>query len=349
MTTKKKHFLGILMAIFALVGVFALAGCNQQAPADDSAATTEATDAEGASADKSAEVKVCFVEIVENGAFTTMMDGFKQGMEEAGYTNVTYDVENAQGDSATLNQIAASLKDSDYDVIVPIATPASQACANAGITTPMVFMSVTDPVAAGITSSLDKPDKGMTGTSNVSDVEGIFKFGQALVPDDFSKGVGILYCTGETNAVVTAEHAKEYLEGEGITVTERTVTNSSEVQQTGTQLASEVGVIYVPVDSVVQSGMTQLTEAALKVNVPVLGTDPVMTEDGALESVSVSNTNLGIESAKLAIEAMSGTPIADIPILVMSSDDYAVNKATAEALGVTIPEEFEGHTVRVID
>ena len=346
--TKKKRFLGAFLVLVALVGVFALAGCNQ--PSAESAPDNAGTETEASTdGDKGKEVKVCFVEIVENGAFTTMMDGFKQGMADAGYTNVTYNVENAQGDSATLNQIAASLKDSDYDVIVPIATPASQACANAGITTPMVFMSVTDPVKAGITSSLEKPDKGMTGTSNVSDVKSIFKFGQALVPDDFSKGVGIFYCTGETNAAVTAEAAKTYLEGEGFTVTERTVTNSSEVQQTGTQLASEVGVIYVPVDSVVEAAMTQLTEAALKQNVPVLGTDPVMTEDGCLESVSVSNTNLGIESAKLAIEAVSGTPVADIPILVLSSDDYAVNKATAEALGVTIPEEFDGHEVRVID
>ena len=341
----RKKYLAVLMAIVCLFGVVALVGCQQpQTDVQEETAdsTTEDTN-NGAE-----ETKVCFVEIVENGAFQTMMEGFKEGMADAGYTNVQYTVENAQGDSATLNQIAASLKTSDYDVIVPIATPATQAVANAGIDKPIVFMSVTDPVAAGITTSLEKPDKGLTGTSNVSDVENIFKFGQSLVPDDFSKGVGILYCTGESNAVTTAGKAKEYLEGEGIKVTERTVTNSSEVQQTGTQLASEVGVIYVPVDSVVQSGMTQLTEAALKVQVPVLGTDPVMVQDGALESVSVSNEALGKQSAQMAIQALSGTPIADIPIEVMSSDDYSVNKATAEALGVTIPTEFNGQPVNVV-
>ena len=310
----RKKFLGVLMAILCLVGVVALVGCQQPQTADTATEEESADTSTTGTGDTSKEVKVCFVEIVENGAFQTMMEGFKEGMSDAGYTNVEYTVENAQGDSATLNQIASSLKTSDYDVIVPIATPATQAVANAGIDKPIVFMSVTDPVAAGITSSLEKPDKGLTGTSNVSDVEGIFKFGQSLVPDDFSKGVGILYCTGESNAVTTAGKAKEYLEGEGIKVTERTVTNSSEVQQTGTQLASEVGVIYVPVDSVVQSGMTQLTEAALKVQVPVLGTDPVMVQDGALESVSVSNEALGKQSAQMAIQALSGTPIADIPI-----------------------------------
>lgn len=343
---KSRKSLGILMAILCLVGVVALAGC-QQPQTDVQEETADSTTEDTNNGAK--ETSVCFVELVENGAFQTMMEGFKQGMADAGYTNVEYTVENAQGDTATLNQIASSLKDSDYDVIVPIVTPAAQACANAGIDKPMVFMSVTDPVKAGITDSLEKPSKGMTGTSNVSDVEAIFAFGQSLMPDAFSKGVGILYCSGETNAVVTAEAAKTYLEGQGIKVTEKTVTNSSEVQQTGTQLASEVGVIYVPVDSTVQSAMTQLTEAATKAGVPVLGTDPVMTQDGALESVSVSNETLGEQSAKMAVELLSGTPASDVPIDVMSADYYAVNQATADALGVSVPSEYEGHEVNVVD
>jgi putative ABC transport system substrate-binding protein len=319
----------MLAALLAFVGVFGLVGCGSSSDA----ATTTASDTS-----ESTSLKVCFVEIVENDAFITMMDGFKAEMEAKGYTDVTYDVKNAQGDSSTLNQIAASLKSSDYDVIVPIATPAAQACTNAGIDKPMVFMSVTDPIAAGITSTLESPDKGITGTSNTSDVAAIFAMGEDLDPTMYDKGVGIIYCTGETNAVVTAQAAKEYLEGKGITVTEKTVTNSSEVAQVATQLSSEVGCIYVPVDSVVQSAMAQLTSIATAAGVPVLGTDPVMPETGALLSVSCSNTTLGAESADLAIQLLNGADVSEVGIAVLGSDDYAYNSTTAEALGIVIPE-----------
>ena len=329
---------GLICALVLCLALgMALSGCGPATSAQDEA---------GSTGDKSDPVKVCFVEVVENDAFVTMMNGFKDEMAAQGYDNVTYDVQNAQGDTSTLNQIAAQLKSSDYDVIVPIATPAAQACANAGIATPMVFMSVTDPVAAGLMADLDKPDKGITGTSNTSDVKAIFEFAGKLDPAALSGKVGILYCSGEKNAEVTAKAAEEYLKGRGIEVEVRTVTNSSEVQQTGAALASDVTAIYVPVDSVVQSSMTALTEAATKAGVPVLGTDPVMVQSGALESVSCSNTTLGAKSADMAIKALTGTPVADMPVEVLASDDYAVNGTTAKALGVAVSDSGD---YRVID
>lgn len=316
-------FLGILTS-FALV--FGLFGCSSSSSSESS------------SDPKSKEIRVCFVEIVENDAFVTMMDGFKRGMTDAGYTNVTYDVKNAQGDTSNLNQIAAQLKTSNYDVIVPIATPPAQACANAGITKPMVFMSVTDPVAAGVTSSLEKPDKGMTGTTNFADVEAIFGFAKELKEDIFSKKVGILYCAADKNSTVTADQAEEYLTSQGIECERKTVTNSSEVQQAGQALAATCGSIYVPADSIVQVSMAQLTDTATKAGIPVLGTDPVMTETGALESVSCTNDNLGQESAKLAIQMLEGKNYSEVPVYALPSTDRSVNKATAEALGITLSE-----------
>ena len=286
---------------------------------------------------KDKEVKVCFVEIVENDAFVTMMDGFKKGMSDAGYTNVKYDVKNAQGDSSTLNQIANQLKTSNYDVIVPIATPPAQACANAGISKPMVFMSVTDPVNAGVTSSLEKPDKGMTGTTNFADVEAIFTAATELKSDVLSKKVGIIYTASDKNAQVTADDAVAYLKSKGVETEVKTVANSSEVQQAGQTLASECGSIYVPADSIVQVAMAQLTEVATKAGIPVLGTDPVMTETGALESVSCTNDNLGQESAKLAIELIGGKSVSEVPVNVLPSSDKSVNVTTAKALGIEIP------------
>ena len=329
--SRKLARLGAAILTCFLLAV-AMWGCSSSSSnSGGSSQTTEGS--------KDKAVKVCFVEIADNDAFQTMMDGFKTGMADAGYTNVTYDTKNAQGDSSTLNQIAAQLKNSDYDVIVPIATPPAQACANAGISKPMVFMSVTDPVNAGITSSLEAPDKGMTGTTNFADVEAIFTAAEELKSDILSKKVGIIYCSSDKNAQVTAEQAETYLKGRGIESEIKTVTNSSEVQQAGQTLASECGSIFVPADSIVQVAMAQLTEVATKAGIPVLGTDPVMTETGALESVSCTNDNLGAETAKLADELISGKSVSEVPVNVLPSSDKSVNKATAEALGIEIPTD----------
>ena len=111
----------------------------------------------------------------------------------------------------------------------------------------MVFISVTNPVNAGVMSAMETPDKNATGTSNIVPVDEIFGLMNTLTPD--AKNIGILYCSGEVNAVSTAQNAKDYLTENGYTYDEVTVTNSSEVQQAAQTLASRVDAIYVPIDS----------------------------------------------------------------------------------------------------
>ncbi|MBS5450840.1 MAG: ABC transporter substrate-binding protein [Coriobacteriia bacterium] len=345
----RRAFLGGLAAAgAALLGLgLGVSGQPDLALAVDAKDASGSAKADSAAAEEPAvqgtldSIKVAFVQLVDNDAFVRMIDGFKTGMKKAGYeegVNATFDVKNAQGDTPTLNSIAIDLKNADYDVVVPIATPAAQACANAGLSCPVVFISVTDPVAAGIMEALDKPTLGVTGTSNVIPVDEIFKLADQLKTKDIAT-YGLLYCTGETNAVATIAKAKAYLDGEGKKYEEATVANSSEVAQAAAQLASKVDLIYIPVDSTVQAAMPQVVDAAAKAGIPVYGSDPVMVRSGALACVSVSNEELGERSAQMAVEITNGTPVEQVPAVTFDTFTPVVNKATAEALGVTLPDD----------
>lgn len=309
----------------AVVAASILGGCNSAAS--------------GASEDKTAARSICFVEVVENDAFVAMQDGFKKELEAQGFTNVTYEVKNAQGDTSTLNQIASQLKTEAYDLIVPIATPAAQAVTNAELDTPVVFISVADPISAGVMSALESPDKGATGTSNALPVEEVYAFGTELYPAAAQGACGILYCSGEANAVSGAQMMHDHLDEIGVECIERTVTNSSECQQAAIALAHQCSCIYVPVDSVVQSAMTLVTAAALEAKVPVFGSDPVMAASGALCSVAVGNATIGAASADMAAQVLTGTPVSEIPAQVVTDYERDVCQATADALGVTIPDD----------
>lgn len=320
------------------------------------------TDGSSAADDKSASsiqidkgqldhIRVALVQLIDNNAFETMIEGFKDGMKQAGYVegeNATFDLKNAQGDTGTLNSIAAALKNStDYDVVVPIATPAAQAIVNAGVTQPIVFISVTDPLAAGITTSLEKPDMGATGTSNIIPVDEIFLLADTLLDTQVGKSggkIGILYSTGESNAVATAERTREFLDKDGRSYAEATVANSSEVAQAASQLASTCELIFVPVDSTVQAAMPQAVEAATDAGIPVFGSDPVMVQSGALACVSVSNYDQGVASASLAVKATNGAAVADLPVITYDSFTPVLNKKTAADLGITLPTD-SGYTI----
>ena len=78
------------------------------------------------------------------------------------YADYTF---NGQGDSTTLNQIAAQLVDDGVDVVVPIATPAAQVMQSVVTEKdiPIVFAAVSDPVTAKLVSSMDAPGGTITG------------------------------------------------------------------------------------------------------------------------------------------------------------------------------------------
>lgn len=280
--------------------------------------------------------KTAIVQLIDNDAFTEMIDAFKNKMTELGYTNMTFDIKNAQGDMSTLNSIASELKNADYDLIVPIVTPAAQAVVNAEVSAPVVFISVTNPVGAGIMTSMENPDKNATGTSNIVPVDEIFNLAKQLTPD--IKNIGILYCSGEQNAVLTVEKAKTFFDENGYTYVESTVANSGEVQQAAQALAGKVDAIYIPIDSTVQSAMPQVVEAANSNQIPVYGSDPVMVQSGALACVSVSNTQLGQRSAEMADEILQGAKVSDVPAEAMTTYQYVVSKAAADQLGIKLPE-----------
>lgn len=301
---------------------------------------SQQTAAASQSADDDKVYKIGIIQLAENGAFTDMREGFIAKLAELGYGEgkVEYDYKNAQGDVGTLNTICQEVASSDCDIAVTIATPAAQAYVSQESEIPLIFISVSDPVAAGILSSMDTPDRNATGSSNLVPVDEIFEVAEKLTPD--VKNYGILYNTGEANAVNTVASAKKYLDGNGYTYTEATVTNTSEVQQAAEALAEKCDAIFIPIDSSVQAAMTQVTSIATEAGIPVYGSSPVMVQDGALATVSTDDTQVGALAAELAAEYFSGTPISDIPAQAVSEFIIVVNSVTAEALNIEIPQDI---------
>ena len=189
------------------------------------------------------------IQLIENGAFDDMREGFIAELRKEGYTEDTCEIiyKCAQGDAANLNTICQSMVDEKVDLVCTIATPATQAMVNLDSGIPVFFCEVSSPIGAGVISDFEKPDKNATGTSNAIPVSDIFELVEQLTPGQ--ETFGIMYNTSEVNAVNTAKDAMKYLEENNLKYKEATVTNSSEVQQAMQSLVGEVDAIFVPNDS----------------------------------------------------------------------------------------------------
>lgn len=285
--------------------------------------------------------KVGLVMLIENGAFMDMKKGILEGLEEQGYTegvNLTVDYQNAQGDATNLNTICQGMDDGTYDLVITIATPATQAFVALESETPNVFCSVAAPVAAGVMSALDTPDMNSTGTSNAIPSGDILSLGFKITPD--RQKVGLIYCTSEVNAINAMNSAKTYLIENKIAYEEVTVSNSSEVQ-TATQVLIDKGVdcVFVANDSVVQAAVDILAELCTEEAIPTYCCSATTVQSGCLATLAMSDVAIGKQTAVIAAKVLSGTPVAEIPAEVVPANIVSVNQNTMDALGIILSEE----------
>lgn len=283
--------------------------------------------------------KVAILQLVENTAFEDMRIGFIARMAEAGYiegSDISYHIKNAQGDSTNLNTICQELAGSDYDLILSIATPPTQAMVNMESDIPVFFAALDDPIGARVISDMNKPDKNATGTASAIPVKDIFELSNALSPN--VKTFGLLYSTSEVNSVTTIGYAKEYLEERNIPYIEAVAANSAEAQQTAQSLVGRVDALFIPADSVIQSAMGIVSEVAREAGIPIYACSAATVASGALATLAITDKDLGAATANLAIEYLNGTSIANIPSIVVPAKDLVINKTTAEILGISLPE-----------
>lgn len=346
----KKMMKKTLAAVVTVSCICSLAGCSgtnstttaTEAPASATATTQAAGGSQTDSADgqetkpgSGKQLKIGIIQMIENGAFNDMREGFVKELRDKGYSEdqMVIDYKCAQGDATNLQTIAQGMSDGSYDLVATIATPPTQAMVNIGSETPVIFIAVSAPTAAGVITDMEKPDKNATGTSNAIPVADIFELGNKLTPD--AKKYGFLYCTSEVNSVNTVEAAKQYCEENGIEYKEAVVTNSSEVQQAAQSLVDDVDAIFVPNDSVIQSAMTLVTEVARSAKIPVYGSSATMVDSGAFATIAISDTEIGAQSADMAIQYLEGKAITDIPSVVVPASATVINKTTMDALGIT--------------
>ena len=325
----------ILSAALCTSMFFGLTACGNN--------TQQQSDADGE------KLKVGIVQLIDNGAFEDMRDGFIQELLDKGYGEDKVEIiyKNAQGDATNLNTICQEMVDSQVDLVATIATPASQAMVAMESDVPIVFISVSNPIGAGLLTTMEQPDKNATGTSNAIPIEDIFALSDDLTPG--MQTYGLLYCTNEVNSVTTIENAKNYLDEKGLQYVEQIVTNSSEVQQAAQALVGNVDAIFVPNDSVIQAAMPLVAEVARDAKIPVYGSSAVMVNSGAFATVAITDTEIGMISADMAIAHFEGKEMADIPALVVPANAIVVKEDTAEALGVTLSDEQKADITFVRD
>ena len=325
------------------------AASTEAAKAETAAATEAATEAakeesaapsDAAASDKKFTVGIC--QLVQHSALDAATKGFIDVLKEEYGDNVVIDEQNAQGDSATCTTIINGFVSNEYDLILANATPALQSAMNATQDIPILGTSVTDYGTALAMDNFDA-SKGtginISGTSDLAPLDQQEDMIIELVPE--VKNVSILYCSAEANSQYQAAQIEKYLEEDGIAYKEFTFSDSNDLQSVVQSAVADCDAMYIPTDNTAASNMTVINNIVQPAGIPIICGEENMMKSGALATLSISYEDLGRATGKQAIEILSnGADVSTMPIAYAEATTKEYNKAYADAIGITIPDDY---------
>ena len=199
-----------LTAAAACGAAAALSACGGSSSASSAAASSTVASASVAAASNGEKFTVGICQLVQHAALDAATQGFEDALTASFGENVTFDFQNAQGDSNTCSTIINSFVSNDVDLILANATPALQAAAAGTDTIPILGTAVTDyGVALGLDDFNGTVGGNISGTSDLAPLDQQAAMLQELFPD--AKNVGLLYCSAEPNSQYQVDTVKAAL------------------------------------------------------------------------------------------------------------------------------------------
>ncbi len=298
------------------------------------------SDDAGSDTTKKYTIGVC--QLVQHVALDAATEGFMDALkEELGKDNVTFDVQNAQGDSANCASIVNAFTAKKVDLILANATASLQAASTATTTIPILGTSITE---YGVALDLDDFDGtvggNVSGTCDLAPLDKQAAVIKELFPD--AKNVGLLYCSAEPNSLYQVNTVKGYLEDLGYTCKLYSFADSNDLSSVTTNASSESDVIYVPTDNTVASNAELINNICLADKTPVVAGEEGIASGCGVATLSISYYDLGYTTGKMAAKILKdGADISKMPIEYAPNFVKKYNATICEELKITIPEGYE--------
>ena len=326
---KKKLIAMLLSAAMCL----SLAACGQKADTPD---TTDPAEPSGDAATYT--VGIC--QLVQHEALDAATQGFIDALNEALPGQVKIEEKNASGDSNSCATIVNGFVSEGVDLIMANATAALQAAASATSDIPVLGTSIT---AYGVALDIDDfsgtVGGNVSGTSDLADLSKQADMITEWFPE--TQKVGLLFCSAEPNSRYQIEEVAKNLSAKGIETKEFAFTDTNDVSSVTQAACDWADVIYVPTDNTVANNTEIVNNICQPAGVPVVAGEEGIMGGCGVATLSISYYDLGVATGKMAAKILTGeSKVEEMPIEYAPKFTKEYNPTIAEALGITIPDDY---------
>jgi putative ABC transport system substrate-binding protein len=278
-----------------------------------------------------------------NFAVDKYVPAFREGLKGEGYVegkNVVIDYSAAEGRYERLPALVAELIERRVAVILAAGgSEPAQAAKAATSTIPIVFASAGDPIAAGLVTSLSRPDGNVTGISLLGSVLEAkrLEFLHQLVPPDvvIAALVNPKYPDARREEQELVQAAAALQRRLGI----RYASSETEVDAAlAGAVQDQAAALIVAQDPFFNASRHQLVALASRYRLPAMYFQRESVEIGGLMSYGAVFADGFRQAGHYVGRILNGTKPADLPVMQPTKFELVINMRTANALNLTVPQ-----------
>jgi len=224
------------------------------------------------------------------------------------------------------------------DLVVAITTPVPLAAAKATREVPVVFGTVSDPVASGLVRSLARPGGNVTGVANVLPALSgkLIELVREILPG--AKRIAVLWNPDNPAKALELRELEVHARRVGIECARFPARSAGEIEAAVSALdPSKAAALVVLAETLTNANRERIARLALAARMPALFNYTPHVEAGGLAAYSPDYDLQAIRLGELAGRILAGASPAMLPVEQPSRFLLTVNLATAGALGLELP------------
>ena len=267
--------------------------------------------------------------------------GYREG------SNVVFERRYADGVRERYPEFAAELVRSKVEVIFAQGSDVAHAFRDAATTVPVVFVVSDDPVATGLVRSLARPGGLFTGVSLMSPELGGKRLEYLKLALPALRRVAVLY--DKAHELYLA-HMRSPAEKLGVVLLPIEFGGVPDLPGAFAAAARErAQAMFVAPTRFTLFYASRVAELSIQHRIPAISAYDIFANAGGLLSYGPIQDDAIVRAAALIDRILRGAKPAELPVEQPTRIVLVVNKRTANALGITLPQALLQQAERVIE
>jgi putative ABC transport system substrate-binding protein len=279
--------------------------------------------------------------LIQAPSLERVVEGFKAGLANLGYTedtNVVYVSDGPTGTIEALSPAAEDLKSKKLDLLFTVGTPPTQVAKDVftGTDVPILFAPVFNPVELGFVESFPNPGGQLTGIQSTNSVAKALEWLLEIVPD--VKRIYVPHNPEDASGVQTLQVLTDTSKTLGVELVVSEGTTQEELDAVTRNIPDDVDAVFVLRTGSIGARISNIIQAANELGIPAACSDigPLL-EAGVMVGYGPGYHEMGEQAARMADQLLKGTDPATLPV-EEAETFLGISLQAAETIGLEVPD-----------